>query len=161
MKPLAQVVDRIYGEIDVAPGQAATWQDACGARATAMLEVLRRHCNAAPQIGEHVPVDPNALLHREHALAPPARRGVSPALAARAYTTLARHVLGLAMRPNQNAATQGREDTAQPHRLNPDRLPATVVVAEALPTTVEDEFEFEVQLTITSLEAARTGEACH
>ncbi|MGW6194752.1 TetR/AcrR family transcriptional regulator [Kribbella sp. NPDC055110] len=158
---LAQVVDRIFGEIDVDPGQAATWQDACGALATAMLEVLRRHGNAAPLVGAHVPVGPNALLHRERALALLLAAGFSPALAARAYATLARHVLGFAMQLNQDAAAQRREDTevsAQLHRLDPDQFPATVAVADALPVTLEDEFDFGLRLIITGLEAARTGE---
>ncbi|NUR94165.1 MAG: TetR/AcrR family transcriptional regulator [Kribbellaceae bacterium] len=159
---LAQVVDRIFGEIDVDPEQAATWQDACAALATAMFEVLRRHRNAAPLVGEHVPVGPNALLHRERALALLLAAGFSPALAARAYATLARHVLGFAMQLNQNAAAQRREDTdvsAQLHRLAPDKFPATVAVADALPVTLEDEFDFGLRLIITGLETARTGEA--
>ncbi|MFI9383560.1 TetR/AcrR family transcriptional regulator [Kutzneria sp. NPDC052558] len=159
---LAQVVDRIFGEIDVDPEQAATWQDACGALAAAMFEVLRRHRNAAPLIGEHVPVGPNALLHRERALALLLAAGFSPALAARAYSTLARHVLGFAMQLNQDAAAQRREDTdvsARLHRLDPDRFPATVAVADALPVALEDEFEFGLRLIITGLEAVRTGDA--
>lgn len=75
---------------------------------------------------------------------------------------LARHVLGFAMQLNQDAAAQRREDTdvsAQLHRLDPDQFPATVAVADALPVTLEDEFEFGLRLIITSLEAARTGEA--
>lgn len=158
---LAQVVDRIFGEIEVDPGRAANWQDACGALATEMFEVLRRHRNAAPLIGEHVPVGPNALVHRERALALLLAAGFSPALAARAYSTLARHVLGFAMQLNQDAA-QRREDadvSARLHRLDPDRFPATVAVADALPVALEDEFEFGLRLIITGLEAARTGEA--
>lgn len=158
---LAQVVDRIFGEIEVDPGQSANWQDACGALATAMFEVLRRHRNAAPLIGEHVPVGPNALVHRERALALLLAAGFSPALAARAYSTLARHVLGFAMQLNQ-AAAQRREDadvSAHLHRLDPDRFPATVAVADALPVALEDEFEFGLRLIITGLEAARTGDA--
>ena len=158
---LAQVVDRIFGEIEVDPGQAANWQDACGALATAMFEVLRRHRNAAPLIGEHVPVGPNALVHRERALALLLPAGFSPALAARAYSTLARHVLGFALQLHQ-AAAQRREDadvSAHLHRLDPDRFPATVAVADALPVALEDEFEFGLRLIITGLEAARTGEA--
>lgn len=158
---LAQVVDRIFGEIEVDPGPAANWQDACGALATAMFEVLRRHRNAAPLIGEHVPVGPNALVHRERALALLLAAGFSPPLAARAYSTLARHVLGFAMQLNQ-AATQRGEDaevSAHLHRLDPDRFPATVAVADALPVALEDEFEFGLRLIITGLEAARTGEA--
>ncbi|NUT34267.1 MAG: TetR family transcriptional regulator [Hamadaea sp.] len=160
---LAQVVDRIFGEIEFAvdPGQAANWQDACGALATAMFEALRRHRNAAPLIGEHVPIGPNALVHRERALALLLAAGFSPALAARAYATLARHVLGFAMQLNQ-AAAQRREDTdvsAHLHRLDPDRFPATVAVADALPVALEDEFGFGLRLIIIGLETARTGEA--
>jgi TetR/AcrR family tetracycline transcriptional repressor len=157
---LAQVVDRIFGEIEVDPGQAANWQDACGALATAMFEVLRRHRNAAPLIGEHVPVGPNALVHRERALALLLAAGFSPALAARAYSTLARHVLGFAMQLNQAAAQPGEDAdvSAHLHRLDPDRFPATVGVADALPVALEDEFEFGLRLIITGLEAARTGE---
>ena len=158
---LAQVVDRIFGEIEVDPGQAANWQDACGTLATAMFEVLRRHRNAAPLIGEHVPVGPNALVHRERALALLLTAGFSPGLAARAYSTLARHVLGFAMQLNQAAAQRGEDAdvSARLHRLDPDRFPATVAVADALPVALEDEFEFGLRLIITGLEAARTGEA--
>lgn len=157
---LAQVVDRIFGEIEVDPGQAANWQDACGTLATAMFEVLRRHRNAAPLIGEHVPVGPNALVHRERALALLLTAGFSPVWAARAYSTLARHVLGFALQLNQAAAQREDADvSAHLHRLDPDRFPATVAVADALPVALEDEFEFGLRLIITGLEAARTGEA--
>lgn len=66
------------------------------------------------------------------------------------------------MHLNRDAAAQRREDTAlsaQLHRLDPDRLPAGVAFAGALPVTVEDEFEFGLRLTIADLEAAPTGEA--
>ena len=157
---LAQVVDRIFGEIEVDPGRAATWQDACGALATTMFEVLRRHRNAAPLIGEHVPVGPNALVHRERALALLLTAGFSPAVAARAYSTLARHVLGFALQLNQAAAQSEDADvSAHLHRLDPNRFPATVAVADALPVALDDEFEFGLRLIIKGLEAARTGEA--
>ena len=38
-------------------------------------------------------------------------------------------------------------------------IPATVAITDALPVTLEDEFEFGLRLIITSLEAARTDEA--
>ncbi|MFC0430894.1 hypothetical protein [Kutzneria buriramensis] len=46
----------------------AAWQDACGASAIAMFGVLCRRRNAAPLIGERVPVGSHAMLHRERAL---------------------------------------------------------------------------------------------
>jgi AcrR family transcriptional regulator len=153
---LAQVVDRILGEIDLDGDELASsgWQEACRTMATTMFDVLRRHRNAAPLLAEHLPTGRNAMLHRERSLALLLEAGFAPPLAARAYATIARHVLGFAMQLRRDSAAEQRDDERVSefvHRLDPDRFPATLAVAESLPVALEEEFAFGLQLILAGL----------
>jgi AcrR family transcriptional regulator len=161
---LAEVVDRIIGEIHVDPGPVAehSWQDACASLARAMFDVLRRHRHAAPLVAQHIPMGPHAALQRERALGLLLSSGFSPALAVGAFTSISRHVLGFAMQLSSSAAAEESGEAAavaaQVHALDPSRFPATAAVADEMPVPLEEEFEFGLRLIIAGLEAERAHE---
>ena len=160
---LAAVVDRILGEIDLGDDEIAPsdWQEACRRMATTMFDVLRRHRNAAPLLAEHVPVGRNAMLHRERGLALLLEAGFAPPLAARAYTTIARHVLGFAMQLSRDGVAEQRDDEQVAefvHHLDPDDFPATLAVADALPVPLQEEFSFGLQLILAGLAELHEGD---
>lgn len=157
---LVEVVDRMFGEIDIDIDRAAelSWQDAIKSLANALFDVLREHRRAAPLVSEHIPVGPNAMVQRERALQLFLHAGFSPAVAVRAYSTVARHVLGFAMQITHDASAEHQEEADVAdyvHRLDAETFPATVAVADAMPIPLEDEFAFGLQLIIAGLEAVR------
>src|SRR5262249_48193524 len=122
---------------------------------------LSRHRNAAPLLIEQVPIGPNAMAHRELGIAILLDNGFPPHLAARAYATLARYVLGFAIQLNTPNAT-GQPDDAQLsaafRSLDRSRFPATVAVADSLPVPLEDEFAFGLELILEGLRKLRDSD---
>ncbi|BCZ21579.1 TetR/AcrR family transcriptional regulator [Mycobacterium senriense] len=157
---VSQVIDHILGEVDLDADELAAlpWQDACTLFAQHMFDALSRHGNIAPLLIEYTPTGPNALANRERCLAILLDNGIPPAVAARAYATLARYVLGFAIQLS-GAETDGGERDAELsaafHRLDPSRFPATVTVADDLPVPLADEFAFGLRLIVAGLERLR------
>lgn len=154
------VIDHILGEIDLDAKELAAlpWQDACISFAQHMFDALSRHGNVAPLLIEYTPMGPNALANRERCLAVLLDNGFPPSVAAHAYATLARYVLGFAIQLSGTAAGDGERDaelSAAFHRLNPSRFPATVTVADDLPVPLADEFAFGLRLIVAGLERLR------
>lgn len=150
------VIDQILGEVDLEADELAamSWQQACISFAQHMFDALSRHGNVAPLLVEYTPIGPNALANRERCLAVLLGNGFSPAVAARAYATLARYVLGFALQL-AGATSDGAQDaelSAAFHRLDPSRFPATVTVADDLPVPLADEFAFGLRLIVAGLE---------
>lgn len=151
------VIDQILGEVDLdAEGLAAMpWQRACTLFVQNMFDALSRHGNVAPLLVEYTPMGPNALAIRERCLAVLLDNGFSPAVASRAYATLARYVLGFAIQlpsvPGQGDHRDA-EVSAAFHRLDPSSFPATVAVADDLPVPLADEFAFGLRLIVAGLE---------
>jgi TetR/AcrR family transcriptional regulator, tetracycline repressor protein len=157
---IACVVDRIFGEIDSSAEELSPtgWQQACKTVAMGMFEVLRRHGNVAPLLVEGVPIGPNALIQRERLIAVLLASGFPPALAAHSYATLARYVLGFAIQLSGHTPPGALDDAELSgvfHRLDPEKFPATVAVADHLPVPLEDEFAFGLELIITGLAQRR------
>ncbi|WP_142279520.1 TetR/AcrR family transcriptional regulator [Mycobacterium arosiense] len=151
------VIDQILGEIDLDAEELAAmpWQQACISFAQHMFDALSRHGNVAALLVEYTPMGPNALTNRELCLAVLLKSGFSPAVAAHAYATLARYVLGFAIQVAGAAADGGQRDaelSAAFHRLDPSRFPATVTVADDLPVSLADEFAFGLRLIVAGLE---------
>ena len=151
------VIDQILGEVDLDAEELAAmpWQRACILFAQHMFDALSRHGNVAPLLVEYTPVGPNALANRERCLAVLLDNGFSPAIAAHAYATLARYVLGFAIQLAGATADGGQRDaelSAAFHRLDPSRFPATVTVADDLPVPLGDEFAFGLRLIVAGLE---------
>ena len=154
---VAMVVDHILGEVDLDARTIAAlpWQDACISLAQHMFDALGRHGNVAPLLIDYTPVSPNALANRELCLSVLLDNGFAPAVAAHAYATLARYVLGFAIQlaaSTPAGADNDAELSAVFHDLDPSRYPATVAVADELPVPLEDEFTFGLQLVVAGLE---------
>ena len=75
-------------------------------------------------------------------------------VAAHAYATLARYVLGFAIQLSGSATAATGRRTRRPHsiELDPSRYPATVAVADDLPVPLEEEFAFGLRLIVAGLE---------
>ncbi len=151
------VIDQILGEVDLDAelGAAVPWQQACTSFAQHMFDALSRHGNVAALLVEYTPMGPNALANRERCLKVFLDSGFAPAVAAHAYATLARYVLGFAIQQSGVAASSDRQDaelSAAFHRLDPSRYPATVTVADELPVPLAEEFAFGLQLIVFGLE---------
>jgi len=152
---VAMMVDRMIGEIDfdVDAVAALPWQQACTSFAQHMFDALGRHGNVASLLIEHVPMGPNALARREKILAILLANGFPPVVAAHAYATLSRYVLGFAIQLAGSAAAEHDARLAAAfHELDPARYPATLAVADDLPVPLEEEFAYGLRLIVAGLE---------
>jgi AcrR family transcriptional regulator len=153
---IAHVVDRVFGEaeFDTEPLGAMGWQQAWQTIARTMFDALSRHQNVAPLLVEQIPIGPNAMALRERCIAVLLDSGFPPQLAARAYATLSRYVLGFAIQFSAQAATAHLDDAQQSalfRSSDPSLFPATVAVADSLPVPLADEFAFGLELLVTGL----------
>jgi AcrR family transcriptional regulator len=150
---IASVVDLVFGSVDIDPAELSTmaWQEACKTAACAMFDVLRRHRNVTPLMGEDVLIGPNAMAGREGLIAILLDSGFPPALAARTYATLARYILGFAIQLNGSRDDDEAGLSQVLHNLDPQQFPATVKVADSLPVPLDDEFAFGLELIIDGL----------
>jgi AcrR family transcriptional regulator len=157
---IGHVVDRVFGEVELDPRALAAmgWDEACRTVAQAMFDALGRHRNVAPLLIEQTPTGPNAMVLRERCLAVLLDGGFPSSVAARAYATLARYVLGFAVQlaGAGNEAEDERVSTYF-HGLSPAEFPATLAVADSLPVPIEDEFTFGLELIIDGLRRLRAG----
>jgi AcrR family transcriptional regulator len=151
---VAMMVDRLLGEIelDAETVTGLPWQQACISFAQNMFDALGRHGNVASLLIGHVPMGPNALARRELILSVLLDNGFPPVVAAHAYATLSRYVLGFGIQLSGSATGQDAELAAAFHELDPSRYPATVAVADDLPVPLEEEFTYGLQLIVAGLE---------
>lgn len=157
---IAHVVDRMFGVAELNGDEllAMGWQQALRTVAHTMFDALARHRNAARLMAEQIPLGPNAMALREHCVAVLLDSAFPPRVAAHAYATLARYVLGFAVQVNGHAGA-GQPDDAQSaavfRSVDPDLFPATATVAGALPVPIEDEFSFGLELLLAGLARLR------
>lgn len=161
---VAHVVDRLFAVAEIPADElsAMGWRDACRRVAQAMFDTLSRHGNVAPLLVERIPVGPNAMAVRERCIAILLADGFPPRVAAHAYATLSRYVLGFAIQ------LRGHHDTGRPgsdtqtsavfRATNPSLFPATAAVADWLPVPLEDEFRFGLELVLDGLGRLRDGD---
>lgn len=160
---LAYLVDRVFADItaerEPATDPPPTWQEAALDASLHFHSVLAAHPNLLPLLVTQVPVGPNALAARERIIAAYVHYGFSARLAARAYTTLARYVIGFAVQAYAPGAP-GPEDAAALsdyyRSLDDDVYPLTVTAADALTgVSPEEEFLEGLQYTIDGIDGAR------
>jgi AcrR family transcriptional regulator len=151
---VAALVDRMIGEADLQEIATLPWQQACMSFAQNMFDALSRHGNVASLLIGHVPLGPNALAQRELVLSVLLDNGFAPAVAAHAYATVSRYVLGFAIQVagSTDGTSQEAEISAAFHQLDPARYPATAALADELPVRLADEFEFGLRLIVSGLE---------
>ncbi|WP_084507234.1 TetR/AcrR family transcriptional regulator [Nocardia violaceofusca] len=153
------VVDRVFGEVDF-DVDATDWQQTCRVAAQAIFDTLSRHRSIAPLLIEQVPTGPNVLALRERFLALLLDAGFTPEAAARAYATLARYVIGFAaqLRDPVVPDPEPARLSALFHELDPAGYPATIAVADCLPTQkLEDEFRFGLEMIVDGLAIRHTA----
>jgi TetR/AcrR family tetracycline transcriptional repressor len=160
---IAQVVDRLFAEMEASMPEVAGlgWKQACRMLANHMFTTLRRHRGAAQLLIKAIPNGPNAMIQRERSLAILLNNGFSAPLAARAYATLARYVLGFAIQFSDNGAS-GEDDAKQAeafHRLDWSAFPATLFVIGELPLPLDEEFSFGLDLMIYGLSELRKNDS--
>ncbi|WP_229812754.1 TetR/AcrR family transcriptional regulator [Lentzea flava] len=151
---IGHMVDRVLGEVELDQGALAemSWDQACQAVAQAMFDTLGKHHKVAPLLIEQTPIGPNAMMLRERCLAVLLGGGLSAGLAARAYASLARYVLGFAIQlAGSDNGAEREQVSAYFHQLSPAEFPATLAVADSLPVSLEDEFAFGLELIINGL----------
>ena len=117
-----------------------------------MFDALGRHGNVATLLIGQVPMGPNALAQRELILSVLLDSGFPPVVAAHAYATLTRYVLGFGIQLSGSATDLDAELAAAFHDLDPSRYPATVAVADDLPVPLEEEFAYGLRLIVAGLE---------
>ncbi|MCP2315986.1 transcriptional regulator, TetR family [Nocardia amikacinitolerans] len=159
---IAHTVDWVLGEVDIADDEIGDdWQRACIAAAEAIFSVLHRHPGIAPLLIAQVPIGPHSLALRERVLAMLLAHGFSPKSAALAYATIARYAIGFAaqLHGHSTAATIAPATLTTLYRqLDPGQFPATIAVADHLPTqTLESEFHFGLRLLVAGLAPLRCG----
>ncbi|WP_307835306.1 TetR/AcrR family transcriptional regulator [Streptomyces adelaidensis] len=154
---VAHVVDRMFGGVEIMGDELAAmgWRDACRTMVQAMFDVVSRHENVAPLLAEGIPVGPNAMAVRERCLTILLANGFPPQVAAQAYATLSRYVLGFAIqiRGHQGAEQPGSDAQASAvfRTADPALYPATAAVADWMPVPLEDEFRFGLELVLDGL----------
>ncbi|MEU3889936.1 TetR/AcrR family transcriptional regulator [Streptomyces sp. NPDC029041] len=157
---VAHVVDRMFGIVELNGDELLTmgWERALRTVAHTMFGALARHSNAARLLVEQIPMGPNAMALRERCVAVLLDSGFPPRVAAYAYATLARYVLGFAVQVTGQGGA-GRSDDAESaavfQSVDPDLFPATVTVAGVMPVPIEDEFSFGLELLISGLARLR------
>ena len=152
---ISTVIDHIIGEVETDPHVVVglPWQQACISFAEHMFDALSRHGNVASLLIDYTPMGPHAMAHRELCLSVLLANGFAPAVAAHAYATLARYVLGFAIQHSGAAGTQRDAELANAfHQLDPSRYPATFATADALPVPLAEEFAFGLQLLVAGLD---------
>ena len=151
---VAMMVDRLLGEVglDAETVAGLPWQQVCISFAQNMFDALGRHGNVATLLIGQVPMGPNALAQRELILSVLLDSGFPPVVAAHAYATLTRYVLGFGIQLSGSATDLDAELAAAFHDLDPSRYPATVAVADDLPVPLEEEFAYGLRLIVAGLE---------
>ncbi|MFF7260451.1 TetR/AcrR family transcriptional regulator [Streptomyces sp. NPDC008159] len=157
---VAHVVDRMFGAVELNGDEllAMGWERALRTGAHAMFDALARHRNAAHLLIEQVPMGPNARALRERCVAVLLDSGFPPQVAARAYATLSRYVLGFAVQVNGHGDPGQPDDTqlsADFKSMDPDLFPATVAVAGSMPVPIDEEFSFGLDLLLSGLARLR------
>ncbi|MER7930136.1 TetR/AcrR family transcriptional regulator [Streptomyces sp. NPDC096057] len=154
---VAHVVDRMFGGIEVSDDELAAmgWRDACRTAVQAMFDAVSWHEYVAPLLIEGIPVGPNAMAMRERCIAVLLADGFPPQVAARAYATLSRFVLGFAIQIRGHQGAEQPSSDAQAsavlHAADPSLYPATAAVADWMPVPLEDEFHFGLELVLDGL----------
>jgi TetR/AcrR family tetracycline transcriptional repressor len=149
---IAHVIDAVLGEadIDAAAARAMPWRQALEMGARTMFDVFREHPHVAPLLVERIPMGPNAMAGRELMIAVLLDAGFTPPLAAQAYATVARYVLGFAIQLGESP-TGDAEDPDTWRAQDPRSYPATVAVADHLPLPLNREFTFGLEMILNGL----------
>ncbi|GAS91250.1 TetR/AcrR family transcriptional regulator [Mycolicibacterium brisbanense] len=150
---IAHVIDTVLGEadIDAAAAREMPWRQVVESGARTLFEVFRAHPQVARLLAERIPMGPNAMRQREFMIAALLAAGFGPELAAQAYATVARFVLGFAIQLGEHPTDDDAELPETWRAQDPQSYPATVAVADHLPVGLEREFSLGLELILNGL----------
>lgn len=151
------VLDHVLGELPrylAGISAESTWQAKLTGSAEAMFRTLRRHPRVASLFDGRIPLGPHALAGRETALSILLAGGFPPEDAARAFTAVGHYIVGFVAQLEGDVAS-GQADNQEIREffssLDPARFPATSASAPYLPSSLDDEFRFGLQLIVEGL----------
>ncbi|MBL7501974.1 TetR/AcrR family transcriptional regulator [Frankia sp. CNm7] len=153
----AEVVDHVLGEVPrhlTDTADTATWQERLITIADALFRTLKKHPTVVSLFNDHIPFGPQGLAARETAMGVLLSSGFSPEAAAKAYTVVAHYTIGFASQLGAYAGDGPEDDQGIREfydSLDPARYPATVASAPFLPSSLDDEFRFGLQLIVDGL----------
>lgn len=150
---IAHVIDTVLGEadIDAAAAREMPWRNAVESGARTLFEVFRAHPQVARLLADRIPMGPNAMRQREAMIAALLNAGFSSELAAQAYATVARFVLGFAIQTVEYPTDDDAELPETWRAQDPQSYPATVAVADHLPVGLEREFSLGLEWILNGL----------
>jgi AcrR family transcriptional regulator len=145
------VLDRVLGEavVDEASLAGVGWEDASRILAVAMFDALVRHRRSVSLLSEQIPTGPNTMAIREISVSMLLGHGFPPETAARFSVTLARYVLGFALQVREDESTSTPSERFE--APDPVRYPGLTAVAPHLPTPLDEEFRFGLDLLVLGL----------
>lgn len=137
----ALVVDAVIAEaVPQHPVELASqdWRQACFEDANSLFMTLSRHPRVVGLVSAQIPAGPQASLFKERFIGRLLAAHFSPAVAALTYTSVARITLGF-----------GFQLAYEPMPFGADSpLPATALVEQQLGTSLQEEFQFGVQMML-------------
>jgi AcrR family transcriptional regulator len=151
---LVHVLDQVLGEIPrylAGISADSTWQAKLIGGAEAMFRTLRQHPRVVSLFDDQIPLGPHSLAGRETALAILLASGFPPEVAARALTAVGHYILGFVGQLAGESVVGGQEIREFHGSLEPARFPATLASAPYLPSSLEAEFRFGLQLIVDGL----------
>lgn len=162
---LQRLIDRVLGEVDVdvESFRGLSWRQGCEKISTDIFDAFRRHRQTALLLADHTPIGPNAAAVRERTLAVLIDGGFDVTVAARTGAMLAHLILGFAIQFGGERETTAADREAFRNSIQGmdlSRFPATAAVKQARwrPTTVDQEFEFALQMVLDGLSQSRGGD---
>lgn len=159
------MIDRVLGEVDVdgTNYRDLDWRQGCEKISHGIFDAFRRHRQTALLLADHTPVGPNAAAVRERTLAVLIDGGFEVTVAARSGAMIGHLILGFAIQYGGERETTDADREAfrkAIHGMDLSRFPATAAVKQARwrPTTVDQEFEFALQMVLDGLSQLRGGD---
>jgi len=160
-----RVIDRVLGEVDVdvESFRGLSWRQGCEKISNDVFDAFRRHRQTALLLADHTPIGPNAAAVRERTLAVLIDGGFDVTVAARTGAMIAHLILGFAIQFGGERETTAADREAfrkSIQGMDLSRFPATAAVKQAhwRPTTVDQEFEFALQMVLDGLSQLRGGD---
>ncbi len=156
------IVDAVIGEVmgEVTPDPASPWRDRLRDLARAVRQVLIRHRNVAPLLGERPTIGPAALDAAEYTMAILRDAGFDDRATSMASGALINYAAGFALFESKNpggadspeARAQAEAIMAYFRGLPPDRYPTLLAIADQS-ITEDEQFDYGLDRLLDGLEA--------
>jgi AcrR family transcriptional regulator len=162
------LLDEILGEVVEELPEGEDWLETLRSAAAGLRRVLLRHRNAAPLVGERMPIGPKALAGVEWLLGRAIAAGLPPRDALLTISTVVNFASGWAAFECRTSATAEASGRSQDEldalivermlSLPAERFPAIVAaVGMAGDLTPDDRFSYGLELLLRGIRDARPG----